>query len=230
MSRAPRVSAVSQDSITVPHLEPRIVHVDDYIIVAEKPAGLLSVPGRGEHKQDCLVARIQATYPDARIVHRLDFDTSGLIVLARGAEMHRRLSMAFEKREVDKRYLALVHGHVLSQDGEVDLPLIVDWPNRPRQMVDPVNGRRALTNYRVVERSGTGAGAVSRIELEPVTGRSHQLRVHMMTIGHAILGDTLYAPPESAERHPRLHLHAAMLAFDHPQTKQRMKFVSPVPF
>ena len=214
----------------MPHLEPRIVYVDDYIIVAEKPAGLLSVPGRGEHKQDCLIARIQKSYPDARIVHRLDFDTSGLIVLARGAEMHRRLSMAFEKREVDKRYFALVHGHVLSQDGEVDLPLIVDWPNRPRQMVDPVNGRRALTNYRVLERSGMGAEAVSRVELEPVTGRSHQLRVHMMTIGHAILGDSLYAPAESAERHGRLHLHAATLAFDHPQTKQRMQFVSPVPF
>lgn len=214
----------------MPHLEPRIVHVDDYIIVAEKPAGLLSVPGRGEHKQDCLIARIQRAYPDARIVHRLDFDTSGLIVLARGAEMHRRLSMAFEKRQVDKRYVALVHGHVLSQGGEVDLPLIVDWPNRPRQMVDPVNGRRALTNYRVVERSGTGGEAVSRVELEPVTGRSHQLRVHMMTIGHAILGDTLYAPPESAELHPRLHLHAAMLAFAHPETGRPMKFVSPVPF
>jgi tRNA pseudouridine32 synthase / 23S rRNA pseudouridine746 synthase len=213
----------------VPHLAPTILYVDDFLIVAEKPAGLLSVPGRGEHLKDCLIARVQAIYPDARIVHRLDRDTSGLIVLARGAEMHRRMSMAFEKRTVDKRYLAQVHGHVDHEDGEIDLPLMCDWENRPRQMVDE-RGRRALTRYRVLARDGEGGDAFSRVELEPVTGRSHQLRVHLMTIGHAILGDTLYAPPESGERHPRMHLHAARIEFVHPQTQQPMSFESRVPF
>ncbi|HJV25766.1 MAG TPA: RluA family pseudouridine synthase [Aromatoleum sp.] len=214
----------------MPHLAPTILYSDDALIVADKPAGLLSVPGRGEHLRDCLAVRVQALFADALIVHRLDRDTSGLIVLARGAEMHRRMSMAFEKRTVGKRYLAQVHGHVDHEGGEIDLPLIVDWENRPRQMVDPVRGRRALTRYRVLAREGAGVDAISRVELEPVTGRSHQLRVHLMTIGHAILGDSLYAPPESAERHPRLHLHAARIEFMHPQTQQPMSFESCVPF
>ena len=214
----------------MPQLTPKILYADDALIVAEKPAGLLSVPGRGEHKQDCLVTRVQVQYPDARIVHRLDMDTSGLLVLARGAEMHRRLSMAFEARTVGKRYFALVHGFVLSEAGEIDLPLIVDWENRPRQMVDHERGRRSLTRYRVIERSDEGGEAVTRVELEPVTGRSHQLRVHMMSIGHAILGDSLYAPPASAVRHRRLHLHAAAIDFPHPETQLRMSFESTVPF
>ncbi|BAL22396.1 RluA family pseudouridine synthase [Azoarcus sp. KH32C] len=213
----------------VPHLAPTILYADDALIVAEKPAGLLSVPGRGEERQDCLAARVQALYADARIVHRLDMATSGLIVLARGAEMHRRMSMAFERQTVGKRYLAQVHGHVDHEGGEIDLPLICDWENRPRQIVDQ-RGRRALTRYHVLARDGVGRDAVSRVELEPVTGRSHQLRVHLMSIGHPILGDTLYAPPESAERHPRMLLHAAGISFDHPATQLPVSFESSVPF
>ena len=211
-------------------LVPRIVFADTAMIVADKPAGLLSVPGRGEARQDCLVHRIQALYPDALIVHRLDMATSGLILLARGLEMLRRMSLAFEQRVVGKRYIALVHGHVAHDAGEIELPLRCDWDNRPRQMVDPVHGRKALTRYRVLARLGTGEDACSRLELSPVTGRSHQLRVHLMSIGHAILGDPLYSPPELAARHPRLHLHASSLALIHPQNKLPVRFESPIPF
>lgn len=214
----------------MPHLEPAILHVDDALIVADKPAGLLSIPARGETRQDCLARRVQAIHPDALIVHRLDMATSGLILLARGAEMLRRMNLAFEQRVVGKRYVALVHGHVGAGSGEIDLPLASDEARRPRQIVDPVAGRRALTRYRVVDRQGSGPDAVSRVELKPVTGRSHQLRVHLMSIGHPILGDPLYAPPESAVRHSRMHLHAAGIAFIHPQSRVAMRFDSVVPF
>ena len=214
----------------MPHLEPAILHVDDALIVADKPAGLLSIPARGEERQDCLASRVQAIHPDALIVHRLDMATSGLILLARGAEMLRRMNLAFEQRVVGKRYVALVHGHVGADSGEIDLPLASDEARRPRQIVDPVAGRRALTRYRVVDRQGSGPEAVSRVELKPVTGRSHQLRVHLMSIGHPILGDPLYAPPESALHHARMHLHAAGIAFIHPQSRVAMRFDSVVPF
>lgn len=214
----------------MPHLAPTILYTDDALIVADKPAGLLSVPGRGEERQDCLAARVQALYPDALIVHRLDMATSGLILLARGAEMHRRMSLAFEKRTVSKRYVALVHGHVAQDAGEIALPLICDWENRPRQMVDHARGRHALTRYRIAARSGAGEDAVSRVELQPVTGRSHQLRVHLTAIGHAIVGDPLYAPPASAARHPRMHLHATSIAFIHPRLRTPVSFESTVPF
>lgn len=214
----------------MPHPDPTILYADDALIVADKPPGLLSVPGRGAGRQDCLAARVQALYADALIVHRLDMDTSGLIVLARGAGMHRRMSMAFEQRAVDKHYVALAHGHIESDAGEIDLPLICDWDNRPRQIVDHQRGRHALTHYRVVARSGEGTDATSRVELAPVTGRSHQLRVHLMSIGHAILGDPLYAPPGSATRHARMHLHAARIAFIHPDTQVPVVFESAAPF
>lgn len=214
----------------MPHLDPAILYADDAMIVADKPAGLLSVPGRGEERQDCLATRMQALYPDALIVHRLDMATSGLILLARGAEMHRRMSLAFEKRTVSKRYVALVHGHVAEEAGEIALPLICDWENRPRQMVDHARGRPALTRYWVVARTGEDDNASSRIDLQPVTGRSHQLRVHLMAIGHAILGDPLYAPPASAARYPRMHLHATSIAFIHPARRTPVSFDSPVPF
>ena len=214
----------------MPHLTPTILYADDALIVADKPAGLLSVPARGEERQDCLATRVQACYRDALIVHRLDMATSGLILLARGAEMLRRMSLAFEQRIVGKRYFALVHGHIANDAGEIDLPLGSDPENRPRQVVEPVRGRRALTRYRVIARSGHGPDAISRVELKPVTGRSHQLRVHLMSIGHAILGDPLYAPPESATRHARMHLHAASIAFIHPETQVPLSFESTVPF
>lgn len=224
---APR-RAIASDA--VPHLTPTILYADEALIVADKPAGLLCVPARGEARQDCLATRVQALYRDALIVHRLDMATSGLILLARGEEMLRRMSLAFEKRIVGKRYVALVHGHIGNDSGEIDLPLADDPENRPRQIVDPVRGRRALTRYRVIARSGEGAEAVSRVELKPVTGRSHQLRVHLMSIGHAILGDPLYAADESAARHARMHLHAAGIAFIHPETRVPASFDSAVPF
>ncbi len=214
----------------MPKLTPTILHCDDALIVADKPAGLLSVPARGEARQDCLVARVQACYPDALIVHRLDMATSGLILLARGPEMLRRLSLAFEQRSVGKHYIALVQGHMAEDLGEIALPLADDPERRPRQRVDLLHGRRALTRYRVIARSGEGDDAVSRVELKPVTGRTHQLRVHLLSLGHPIVGDPLYAPPDSAARRARMHLHAAGIALIHPQTRLPMCFESPVPF
>ncbi|MCC4115738.1 RluA family pseudouridine synthase [Aromatoleum toluclasticum] len=214
----------------MPHLAPAIVYADDAIVVADKPSGLLSQPARGEDRQDCLELRVQAQYPDALLVHRLDMATSGLILLARGPEMLRRMNHAFAQRTVGKRYVAAVHGLVAGDRGEIDLPLAADPDNNPRQRVDHERGRRALTRYRVVERRGEGDGAVSRVELEPVTGRTHQLRVHLMSLGHPILGDVLYAPPHSAQNHARLHLHAAAIAFIHPERRVPLSFESVVPF
>lgn len=215
-----------------PEIHPSIpvLHVDTFLLVTDKPAGLLSVPAGGEGRQDCLAARIQARWTDARIVHRLDAATSGLVLFARGAEMLRRMSLAFEQRVVGKQYVAVVHGHVVQDSGEIDLALAEDADHRPRQLVDPLRGRRALTRYRVLDRQCTGADAISRLELKPVTGRAHQLRVHLLSLGHPILGDPLYAPPESAARFARMHLHATRVAFMHPHTRVPMVFDSPVPF
>lgn len=204
-----------------------VIFADDCLIVADKPAGLLSVPGRGEGMDDCLVNRVRAEFPDALGVHRLDMGTSGLLVLARGKEMHRLLSRAFEQRQVDKRYSAVVYGLLAEDAGEIDLPLICDWPNRPRQKVDFEVGKRSLTRYRVLERDP--ASQTTRVELEPVTGRSHQLRVHLAALGHPILGDELYGGP-AHELAPRLLLHAMDLAFFHPSTASRVQFHSPPPF
>lgn len=207
---------------------PAVLHADRALIVIDKPAGLLSVPGRSE--PDCAATRVQAAYPGARIVHRLDMATSGLLVMARDAESHRRLSRAFEERHVTKRYVADVHGHLACDSGEIDLPMRCDWENRPRQIIDPVQGRHALTRYRVLERRGAGSAASTRVELEPVTGRSHQLRVHLQALGHPILGDELYAPADSVVRHPRMHLHATAIAFAHPESGEPVRFESLVPF
>ena len=212
------------------HTSIPVLHLDEFLLVTDKPAGLLSVPAGGEGRQDCLAARIQARWADARIVHRLDAATSGLVLFARGAEMLRRMSLAFEQRVVGKQYVAVVHGHIAQEAGEIDLALREDADNRPRQIVDPLRGRRALTRYRVLDRQGTGADAISRLELKPVTGRAHQLRVHLLSLGHPILGDPLYAPPESAARFARMHLHATRVAFMHPYTRVPMVFDSPVPF
>ena len=215
-----------------PEIHPSIpaLHVDECLLVVDKPAGLLSVPAGGEGRQDCLAARIQARWADARIVPRLDAATSGLVLFARGAEMLRRMSLAFEQRIVGKQYVAVVHGHLAQDDGEIDLPLAEDADNRPRQIVDALRGQRALTRYRVLDRQGAGADACSRLELKPVTGRAHQLRVHLLCLGHPIFGDPLYAPPESAARFGRMHLHAARIAFMHPHTRVPMVFDSPAPF
>lgn len=200
-----------------------IIFVDDHLVVVDKPAGLLSVPGRGEDKADCLVARLQSVFPEVLIVHRLDMATSGLLVLARGAEMHRQLSRLFREREVDKRYIAVVDGLLGEASGEVDLPLIADWPNRPRQKVDFEVGKRSLTKFRRLERDFMKC--TTRVELEPITGRTHQLRVHMAALGHPILGDALYAEAD-ANSSGRLLLHAMDLAFFHPLTAAAMRLQS----
>ncbi|MFZ2268666.1 MAG: RluA family pseudouridine synthase [Azonexus sp.] len=201
--------------------------VDATLLVVDKPAGLLSVPGRGADKADCLASRIQVQFPDALIVHRLDMSTSGLLVLARGEEMHRLLSKLFRDRLVDKRYLAVVDGLLAAEQGEVELPLICDWPNRPRQKVDFEIGKPSLTRFRRLELDP--ANNVSRVELEPFTGRSHQLRVHMAELGHPILGDDLYARAAEGKAE-RLLLHAMDLAFVHPLTGEALSFHCPAPF
>jgi len=206
------------------------------MIVADKPAGLLAVPGRGPERADCLAARVQARYADALVVHRLDMGTSGLIVFARGLQAQRHLGMAFAERRVHKTYVAVVGGAVVADAGEIDLPLITDWPNRPRQMVDHARGKPSLTRWRVLERHSAAdttpdADACrTRLELTPVTGRSHQLRVHLMAIGHPIVGDELYAPPTLAAAAPRLLLHAHELVLPHPTGGHTVAFSSPMPF
>ncbi len=207
---------------------PKIVHVDDCLIVLDKPAGLLSVPGRGADHTDSLATRVQAAFPDARIVHRLDMATSGLLVMARGLEMERRLSIAFQQRHVEKRYLAVVAGQPSPEAGEIALPLIADWPNRPRQKVDFENGKPSLTHYTLL--SHDAALGHSRVELRPHTGRSHQLRVHMMAIGHPILGDELYGDLGSRNAASRLLLHASELALPHPLTGATLRLGSKAPF
>jgi len=197
-------------------------------VVVDKPAGLLSVPGRGDDKQDCAAARVRQAFPDALVVHRLDMATSGLFLMARGRNAQRALSVAFAGREVGKRYEALVAGIVAGDEGSIDLPLIADWPNRPRQVVDVESGKPSRTHWRVLSRDA--AAQLTRVELEPVTGRSHQLRVHLQAIGHPILGDGLYAPAAVQERAQRLMLHATRLAFAHPATREPMSFHSPAPF
>ena len=204
-----------------PHHGLDLLHVDATLLVVSKPAGLLSVPGRGEGKEDCQASRVQAEFPDALIVHRLDMGTSGLLVFARNKDMLRQLNELFARRQVYKRYVALLAGHLAAENGTVDLPIIKDWPNRPLHKVDREQGKPALTRYR---RLAYDAGAhVSRVELEPETGRTHQLRVHMQALGHPILGDDFYGsgPTETA---PRLMLHAEVLAFEHPLDQRPLRF------
>lgn len=198
-----------------------LVHVEECLLVVNKPAGLLSVPGRGEGKEDCMASRVQAEFPDALIVHRLDMGTSGLLVFARSKDMLRKLGWLFESRQVEKRYIALLDGLLGSDAGTVDLPLTTDWPNRPIQKVDFEIGKQALTHYRLLGHDL--ARKISRVELEPKTGRSHQLRVHMASLGHPIQGDDFYGAGLTAEA-PRLMLHAEVLAFAHPVTGEALRF------
>jgi len=202
-----------------------ILHEDHEIVVVNKPSGLLSVPGRGEHLTDCLISRVQAVFPQALLVHRLDRDTSGVMVFGLTPHAQRSLSMQFEKRTSKKSYIARVDGRIAEKTGTVDLPLIVDWPNRPRQMVDHENGKEAITNWRVLKASD----AETRVRLTPKTGRSHQLRVHMLALGHVILGDPLYATGAAAD-HPRLMLHSEELRINHPESGKGMSFRAKTPF
>ena len=195
------------------------------MLAVDKPAGLLSVPGRGEGKRECVAARVQAAVPDALVVHRLDQATSGVMLFGRGGPAQRALSIAFAERRVAKRYEAIVHGDVSGDAGAVDLPLLSDWAKRPRQKVDHANGKPSLTRWRVLSRDA--AANTTHLALEPVTGRSHQLRVHLAAIGHAIVGDALYAPQLEA---PRLLLHACELRLPHPQDGRTLVITSAVPF
>lgn len=206
-----------------------LLHADESLLVLEKPAGLLSVPGRGEDKQDCLSMRVQAAFPDALIVHRLDQATSGLMLMARGAAMQRALSRSFETREVGKRYVAVVHGCLQQSNNPddwdlIDLPIIVDWPRRPLRIIDAERGKPSQTRWRVLAHDA--AANTTRVELEPVTGRSHQLRVHLKALGHSILGDALYASEAVQAAAPRLLLHACALQFTHPASGLAMAFES----
>jgi tRNA pseudouridine32 synthase/23S rRNA pseudouridine746 synthase len=206
---------------------PLILYADPHLVVVDKPAGLPSVPGRPLALHDCAASRVQAMYGDALTVHRLDMATSGLLLLARGLEMQRALGHLFEQRRVDKRYEAVVAGRPAAEEGQIDLPLIADWPRRPRQMVDHQIGKSSLTHWRVLGEEPT---ANTRLELQPLTGRSHQLRVHLSAIGHPILGDDLYAPEAVCQASPRLLLHATRLAFVHPGLGRAVSFHSPAPF
>ena len=209
----------------------QLLYVDDALLVLDKPPGLLSVPGRGADKQDCLSARAQHRYPDARVVHRLDMATSGLLLMARGATAQRKLSQSFASRSVRKRYIAVVDG-LLAQPaqawGQIDLAVGVDWPNRPRRIIDPERGKPSITRWRVV--SHDAAHQTTRLELEPITGRSHQLRVHLMALGHAIVGDALYGSARVHAQSGRLLLHASVMELAHPLTHLPLRFVSAAPF
>ncbi|MAZ87712.1 MAG: bifunctional tRNA pseudouridine(32) synthase/ribosomal large subunit pseudouridine synthase RluA [Cellvibrionaceae bacterium] len=191
-----------------------VVYQDQHLIAVNKPSGLLSVPGRGPENQDCVIARAQSAYPDSRIIHRLDMATSGLLLIAHNLEALRAFSKLFEKRLISKRYVAVVHGMPDRAEGDITEPLICDWPNRPKQKVCWETGKSASTHYRITEMDRDKNR--SRVELTPHTGRSHQLRVHMLTMGHPILGDEFYGHEESQSAAERLLLHATQLCFEHP--------------
>lgn len=205
-----------------PPLDPylTILYQDDDLLIVNKPSELLTVPGKDPKHADCLISRVNRVFPTAKIVHRLDMATSGIICLAMNKAAHRHLSMQFQERQTAKRYIARVYGKLEQATGSVDLPLICDWPNRPKQMVDHENGKPSLTHFQVLEYEKNA----SRVELTPITGRSHQLRVHMLSLGHPILGDRLYAHPDALAGAPRLQLHAQMLELAHPGNGQSMTF------
>ncbi|MEL6838173.1 MAG: RluA family pseudouridine synthase [Pseudomonadota bacterium] len=203
----------------------RILHDDHEVLLVDKPTGLLSVPGKGADLADCLLTRVQEVFPTALLVHRLDRDTSGVMIFALTPHAQRHLGLQFEKRQTKKTYVARVWGHIAEKTGTVDLPLIVDWPNRPKQMVDHENGKAAVTDWRVVRSSAEE----TRVRLMPRTGRSHQLRVHMQAIEHPILGDPFYATG-AARDHPRLMLHSETLQFRHPDGGKGLRITAKCPF
>ena len=212
----------------------KLVYADESLLVLDKPSGLLAVPGRGEDKQDCLSRRVQSRYPEALVVHRLDMATSGLMLLARSRAVQRTLSIAFAAREVHKRYEAVVQGRLVmppqAEDGwaVINLPISLDWPSRPLRVIDHLLGKPSTTRWQVVAYDPINDS--TRLLLEPVTGRSHQLRVHLQALGHPILGDALYAPAEIQAAAPRLLLHAQQLRLMHPVTGAAMQLLAKTPF
>ena len=204
--------------------------VDESMLILEKPAGMLSVPGRGEDKKECLWSHALEQWQDALIVHRLDCATSGLMVLARSKEAHRNLSIQFQNRVPFKRYAALLDGDLGRQDGWVDQPMRCDWDRRPIQIIDHEQGKNALTFYTNQGIENYKGRTVTRVSLYPITGRSHQLRVHAQFLGHAIIGDHFYAEEDAKQISSRLMLHADLLELEHPVTGERLSFTSPAPF
>ncbi|PZL86369.1 bifunctional tRNA pseudouridine(32) synthase/23S rRNA pseudouridine(746) synthase RluA [Pantoea sp. ARC270] len=204
-----------------------ILYQDAHIMVVNKPSGLLSVPGRLEEHKDSVMTRIQRDFPQAESVHRLDMATSGVMVVALTKAAERELKRQFREREPAKTYVACIWGHPENEEGVVDLPLICDWPNRPKQMVCFENGKAAQTEYQVLEYRADNS---ARVSLKPITGRSHQLRVHMLALGHPILGDNFYAHPDARAMAPRLLLHAESLTITHPAFGNAMTFRQPADF
>ena len=220
--------SANPDFVYQPPLDPylQIVYRDNDLVVLNKPSGLLTVPGRLPEHKDCLENRVARVLPSATIVHRLDMATSGIIIMALNKPAHVAISQQFEKRKTQKRYIARVFGHVKEEQGSVDQPLICDWPNRPKQMIDHERGKPSLTHYKVLSYGDNS----TLVELTPITGRSHQLRVHMLSIGHPILGDRLYAHDEALAMATRLNLHAQMLSIHHPVSNKEMTFLADCPF
>lgn len=220
--------AANPDFIYHPPMDPYldIVYQDDDIVVLNKGSGLLTVPGRLPEHQDCLQNRVTRVLPTATIVHRLDMATSGIILMALNKNAHVQLSRQFELRKTQKSYIARVYGTLQKKEGEVDLPLICDWPNRPKQKVDYEHGKPSKTFYKLIKQDSESA----LVELTPITGRSHQLRVHMLAIGHPILGDRLYAHEKALTVSERLQLHAQSLTIYHPVTNQLLSFSATSPF
>ena len=211
----------------------RCLHADDALLVLVKPAGLLSVPGRGADKQDCASARAQQQWPGALVVHRLDMATSGLLLMARTPDVQRALGHAFAQREVEKHYQAIVQGCMSAPEsqggwGDIELPIAADWERRPLRVIDHERGKPSHTRWRVLAMDE--AAQTTRLELSPITGRTHQLRLHLAAIGHAILGDALYADTTTQARAPRLLLHATRLAFTHPTNGAWVQFALPPDF
>jgi len=204
-----------------------VLYLDEYLIIVNKPPGLLSVPGRGIEKSDCLLSRVKIEYPNADIVHRLDMPTSGIIIFSLQTDIQKSLSKLFEKRSINKLYIAKVYGELECSSGIINLPLITDWPNRPKQKVDFMNGKLSKTNYELIS---TDANSNSLVKLLPITGRSHQLRVHMAALGNPILGDTLYGNDECCEASTRLLLHAENISFIHPVTNIEININCPADF
>ena len=216
------------EEYSVPFCEEEIdiLYADDHLLLVSKPSKLLTVPGRLPQNKDCLITRLQKDYPSATICHRLDLDTSGILLVPLCKEVHADITRQFMRREIQKTYTAIVWGNVLNDSGSIDLPLTIDWPNRPKQKVCYETGKRALTHYEVLERSDS----TTRLLLKPVTGRSHQLRMHCLEIGHPIIGDTLYAEGEALAAADRLLLHSTTFSFTHPITGQAIESRCEPPF
>lgn len=225
----PAADPARPNAVSTPYDPPSgpipVLFEDAHVMVVDKPAGLLSVPGRGEHLADCLIARLKEMRPEVLLCHRLDRDTSGIMVFALTKEAQRVLGRMFETKRIAKRYVARVEGRVAEAKGTIDLPLIVDWANRPLQRIDHEIGKPSVTDWQRME---VEDGPATRMRLMPRTGRSHQLRVHMKALGHPILGDPFYS--EGWQAHPRMMLHAEGLKFAHPVTDKVMRLEAPCPF